>query len=206
MEHIDEAEMQTTAYKIFHRHFEILLANEFIYSSDHLKRVYGLYSGDSVNDRKFLKDRTVVRKTPAQIVVLFDMGADPKWVSFKDMATTYQLLKTHLNDWAEQIKDPLSGVTSPPVNDLFLMETYINEIGQFAQAEINRQTRENYKTGVAQSDSWLDRIAGDFGGGLSDGFLGLSDTGHQPQMKLESNFNSTISEAFATSPFAQRKR
>lgn len=126
----------TTAYKLFHNLYSVEISNLNLYGTTHAKRGIGLASlGNNFDSETLKRMTTEVLRTPVAMALLHDKGITVNICDIKDTLVVYDLIKTHLANWAAIAKDPTTVLTPPPLSDLLILDNYANHIYDYAEFE-----------------------------------------------------------------------
>lgn len=97
------------------------------YSREYREKVGFLSSGDPRIDHAMMNELVNVGGTIEDILRLYERGVEIKFQNPRDMVTIYEVLNTHLNNWADYVsRDP--NVKNAPVNSLQLMSEFSESI------------------------------------------------------------------------------
>lgn len=151
----------TTAYQLFHSLFPVKIQNMFLISDKERQHRPG-YNHEDPNIAAQTRSETVtVYRTPVAMTLLYDKGIIPYIVDRHDLLKIYELITQHLNDWASEIRNPVSNLTPPPPLDLLQLESfaqYIYEDAMFEKETLLAQGR------VGEHDNTIADFLAMFGG------------------------------------------
>ena len=151
----------TTAYQLFNNLYPVKLQNMHLVSGKEKVFRVGYNSDDPSVESQTRSEVTTVYRTPVGMALLYNKGIIPYTVGRQDVLAVYNLLITHLNNWAREIKNPVSVLTPPPPMELMQLENFSQFIYEDAMFE-----RENEMAAerIANHDTSLQNFLDLFGG------------------------------------------
>lgn len=112
---------------IFNQTYLYAIPGVHRYSREYNAKVGHLASGDTRLDRNLMNEYVNVGGTIADILTLFEKGADIQFQTPSDLVTIYEVLCCHLNNWLAHIdRDP--NVKDAPLQSLSLMAEFAESI------------------------------------------------------------------------------
>ena len=151
----------TTAYQLFNNLYPVKLQNMHLVSGKEKVFRVGYNSDDPSVESQTRSEVTTVYRTPVGMALLYNKGIIPYIVGRQDVLTVYNLLITHLNNWAREIKNPVSVLTPPPPMELMQLENFSQFI--YEDAMFERQN-EMAAERIANHDTSLQNFLDLFGG------------------------------------------
>ena len=151
----------TVAYQLFHNLYPVRILNMHLVSGKEKQHRVGYTSDDPDIEAMTRFENTEVYRTPVGMTLLYDKGIVPYIVHRKDTYEIYNLIVQHLNNWAAEIKNPVSVLTPPPPVELLQLEQFSHSIYEAAMFE-----RENIRAAerVNNHDNSLQNFIELFGG------------------------------------------
>lgn len=124
---VDLSDIDAVRRHIFNDTYLYAIPGYHRYSKEYNKVVGHLDTGSKELNQRVLAEYVDVGGTIADILKLFEANVDIKMRNGVDLVTIYEVLVTHLNNWATYIaRDP--NVKDAPVDSLYLMSDFCNTI------------------------------------------------------------------------------
>lgn len=112
---------------IFHRTYMYAIPGYHRYSKEYNKTVGHLSTGDARLDMAYMNEYVNVGGSIADILRLFEQGADIRMQNAKDLVEIYEVLVAHIGFWLRFIEsDP--NVRDAPIDSLSLMAEFAESI------------------------------------------------------------------------------
>lgn len=125
---IDPDEEQSDAYKIFNLPWLVSIPEIYMRSAAVVAEEGTLTTGDKELDLEVQRSARFQYKTIAAMLIYFDEGASITICNNKDIFEIYKIVSNHLKNWEWIVTySPFS--TYPPLEDLFLMESFLDQLG-----------------------------------------------------------------------------
>lgn len=114
-------------HHIFHTTYLYAIPGYYRYSKEYNSKVGHLSTGDRQEDIRALNEYVNVGGTIADILKLFEQGADIRFQNTMDLVTIYEVLVAHLRNWNHHIEtDP--NISNAPIQSLNLMTEFAESI------------------------------------------------------------------------------
>ncbi len=151
----------TVAYQLFNNLYPVRILNMHLISGKEKQHRVGYNSDDPDIEAQTRFENTEVYRTVVGMTLLYDKGIVPYIVHRKDVYEIYNLIVKHLNNWAAEIKNPVSVLQPPPPMELLQLERFSHSIYEAAMFE-----RENIRAAerLANHDNSLQNFIDLFGG------------------------------------------
>lgn len=122
-----DTDPKAITHHIFHQTYLYAIPAYHRYSKQYNTVVGHLSSGDKVLDQNLMNEYVNVGGTIADILKLFEKGADVRFQTPQDLVTIYEVLVCHLNNWLTYIdRDP--NIKDAPLESLGLMAEFAESI------------------------------------------------------------------------------
>lgn len=114
-------------HHIFHQTYLYAIPGHYRYSKEYNQKVGHLSTGDKKEDIKAMAEYVNVGGTIADILKLFEVGADIRFQTPTDLVRIYEVLIAHLNNWSRNLEiDP--NIRDAPLQSLTLMSEFATSI------------------------------------------------------------------------------
>jgi len=112
---------------IFHQTYLYAIPGYYRYSKEYNERVGHLSTRSKQLDQANMAEYVNIGGTIADILKLYEVGADIKFQTPSDIVTIYEVLVSHLGNWANYVNnDP--NVKDAPLQSLYLMSDFAKTI------------------------------------------------------------------------------
>jgi hypothetical protein len=112
---------------IFHQTYLYAIPGYYRYSKEYNEKVGHLHTGSKKMDQAAMAEYVNIGGTIADILKLYEQGADIKFLHPEDIVTIYEVLVAHLGMWADHVNhDP--NVKDAPLESLYLMSDFAKTI------------------------------------------------------------------------------
>lgn len=152
----------TAGEKIFDRLFSFNIPNKFYDDAKTKAFKHVSLRMDSDNYADYLDQHTEALRTINNAVEMFRLGQIITPTKASDVATIYEIIKEHMNDWAIEMNNPVTTQPMPPESDMYILEAYAEYL--FPKVAMGRAIRDG---GVPVIESGLDQFWADFGGNVA---------------------------------------
>lgn len=124
---LDLTNIDSVRNHIFNSTYLYAIPGYYRYSKEYNQTVGHLSTGSKVEDQRAMAEYVNVGGSIADILKLYEKGADVKMRHREDIVTIYEVLVAHLNFWSRYIdNDP--NVKDAPLQSLYLMSDFCNTI------------------------------------------------------------------------------
>lgn len=113
----------SSAYQLFHRHFQVRVPNMFCYSIAQLEEFGRPTTGNRQIDDELDKAPRDMLLTPVAMMTYYEEGSPIWFDSRDDVSTIYGLIIDHLNQWNYILNVNLD-IDYPPIEDFIRLDSF----------------------------------------------------------------------------------